>query len=124
MPRILKTSALSHPGESTSIAALRRLSVHLSISNQDLARLLCVSTGMILNWESGETVIPSEIDVVVKAADTALGRMLAIFRPERLPDVIRQKVELFQGRAALDLILEGRIEEVANLYDAAFSYQG
>ena len=25
---------------------------------------------------------------------------------------------------ALDLILEGRIEEVADLYDAAFAYQG
>jgi type III restriction enzyme len=112
------------PGKSASIEALQRLSAHLSISNQDIARLLHASAEMIGHWASGETVMPPEIEVAVTAADTALRRMLAIFRPERLPDVIRQRVELFQGRSALDLILEGRIEEVADLYDAAFAYQG
>jgi transcriptional regulator with XRE-family HTH domain len=106
------------------IEALQRLSAHLSISNRDIARLPQASAEAIADWESGETVMPPEIEVAIMAADTALDRMLAIFRPERLPDVIRQKVELFQGRSALDLILEGRIGEVADLYDAAFAYQG
>jgi serine/threonine-protein kinase len=106
------------------LAALQRLSTHLSISDQDLARLLHASTETIVNWKSGENAMPIKMETRVMAADTALGRMLAIFRPERLPDVIRQKVELFQGRSALDLILDGRIEEVADLYDAAFAYQG
>jgi len=108
------------PGHSSSIAALNRLSTHLSISNQELAQLLRVPPGMIVHGKSGEIVIPPEIEVAVKAADTALDRMLAIVRPELLPDLVRRKVEIFHGRSALDLILEGRIEEVAGLYDRAF----
>ena len=120
----LHSAVAASLSRSPSVEALRRLSAHLSISDQDMARLLRVPTGMVVDWESGQTVVPSEIEVAVKAADTALVRMLKIFRPEQLPNVVRTQVELFQGRSALDLILEGRIEEVADLYNAAFAYQG
>jgi RNA polymerase sigma factor (TIGR02999 family) len=118
------TAVTTGPVKSLLIPALQRLSSHLLITDQDLARIFGVSTETIMSWKSGGAEIPREMETIISAADISLGRLLGIFRADRLPDVIRRKVELFRGRSALDLILEGRIEQVADSYDAAFAYQG
>ncbi len=104
--------------------ALRQLLGRLELSSSDLARLLGVSVETVDQWESGRAVIPAEARAALARANNALSRMLAIFRPERLLQVIRQQVELFKGQSAYAWILQGRIQEVADLYETAFAYQG
>jgi hypothetical protein len=110
--------------QSQARQAIRRLISGLELSSEDMAGLLGVPTGIVREWESSETPVPTEMRATLTQADNALSRLLAIFRPERLPQVIRQKADLFQGASARDWIRQGRIQEVADLYEAAFAYQG
>ncbi len=110
--------------EAQARQALRQLLGRLELSVKDLGRLLGVSVDTVNRWESSGAVIPAEARTTLSRANSALSRLLTIFRPERLPEVIRQKAELFKGKSAYDWILEGRIREVADLYEAAFAYQG
>jgi transcriptional regulator with XRE-family HTH domain len=96
----------------------------LELSSEDIVCVLGVSAGTAEQWESGETPIPTETRAMLTRADNALSRLLAIFRPERLPQAISQKADLFQGDSARDWICQGRIQEVADLYDANVSLPG
>jgi len=104
--------------------ALRQLLGHLELSNADLASILRVSIDTVDEWESGRTNIPVDARGTLTRANSALAHLLGIFRPERLPQVIRQKAELFKGQSAYEWILQGRIQEVAELYENSFAYQG
>jgi hypothetical protein len=86
--------------------------------------MLAVSADTIVDWEAGRTAIPVEARTTISRASAAVTRMLGIFRPERLPQVVRRTVDIFDGQSALDWILLGRIDEVASRYEAAFAYQG
>jgi transcriptional regulator with XRE-family HTH domain len=110
--------------QSQARQAIRRLISGLELSREDMTGMLGVPAGTAEQWESSETPIPTETRAMLTRADDALSRLLAIFRPERLPQVIRQKADLFQGESARDWIRRGRIREVADLYEAAFAYQG
>jgi transcriptional regulator with XRE-family HTH domain len=104
--------------------ALRQVLARLQLSTADLAALLGVSANIIDEWESGHVTIPPDAQATLNRASNAVTRMLLIFRPERLPHVIRQRVDMFGGESGLDWILQGRIHEVAGLYETAFAYQG
>jgi transcriptional regulator with XRE-family HTH domain len=104
--------------------ALRQLLSRLDLSNEDVAGMLGVSADTVQKWESARSAIPVQMRARLSRANSALNRMLAIFRPERLPHVVRQDVELFKGQSAHDWIVQGRIQEVAELYETAFAYQG
>jgi hypothetical protein len=110
--------------QSQARQALRRLISRLELSNEDFGSLVGASADIVNQWESSETPIPLETRARLARADNALSRLLAIFRPERLPQVIRQEADMFKGESARDWILQGRIQEVADLYEAALSYQG
>jgi len=110
--------------ESQARQAIRQLLARLELSNEDLGHLLGVSVEIVDQWESGRSSIPADTRAVLARADSAVVRLLTIFRPERLPQVIRQNVELFRGQSAYQWILQGRIQEVADLYEVAFAYQG
>jgi hypothetical protein len=110
--------------QSQARQAIRRLTSGLELSAEDMVCVLGVPAGTAEQWESSETPIPMETRVMLTEADSALSRLLAIFRPERLPQVISQKADLFQGNSARDWIRQGRIQEVADLYEATFAYQG
>jgi len=111
--------------QSQARQAIRRLISGLELSREDIVGLLGVPAGIVEQWEASETPVPTETRATLARANNALSRLLAIFRPERLPQVIRQKADLFQGDSARDWIRQGRIqEEVADLYEAAFAYQG
>jgi len=104
--------------------ALRHVLARLELSNEDLSRMLAVSADTIVDWETGRTAMPVDVRATISRASAAVTRMLSIVRPERLPQVIRRKVDIFDGQSALDWILLGRIDEVANRYEVAFAYQG
>ena len=83
--------------------------------------MLAVSADTIVDWETGRTAMPVDVRATISRASGALTRMLKIVRPERLPQVIRRRVDILDGQSALDWILLGRIDEVANRYEVAFA---
>ena len=101
--------------------ALRQVLARLELSNEDLSRMLAVSADTIVDWETGRTAMPVDVRATISRASGALTRMLNIVRPERLPQVIRRRVDILDGQSALDWILLGRIDEVANRYEVAFA---
>jgi transcriptional regulator with XRE-family HTH domain len=104
-------------------SALRRLMVHLDLSQDDLGRLFSVSGETIRRWERGKSAVPAHKEGAILAAEEGLDRLLEIFRPERLPAAVRRPADLFGGESALDWILRGRIAEVADRYETTLRYQ-
>lgn len=103
---------------------LRRLGAYLGLSMDHLARMFEVAGDTVRLWERGHGEVPAGQRTELLLADKALDRLLELFRPERLPQVIRRKADLFDKEQALDWILRGRIADVADRYDTALSYQG
>ncbi len=109
--------------ESQARLILRRLMVHLDLSQDELGRMLRVSGETVRRWERGHNEVPAVRVAELVSADAALARLLDLFRPESLPQAIRRRAELFGGESALDWILRGRMAEVADRYEAALVYQ-
>jgi hypothetical protein len=65
---------------------------------------------------------PEEYAARISEAHGALLRLLRLVRPDRLAQVARRPAEAFGGRCALDLIVEGRIAEVAETFEAILEY--
>jgi hypothetical protein len=103
-------------------AVLRALGENLGLSAEDLGTMFGVTGETAGAWQDGAMEIPETTFAKMIAAQTALDRMLWLFRPERLPQVIRRRAEAFDGERALDWILDGRIAEVAERYDTGLSY--
>lgn len=103
-------------------AILRALRKNLDLSREDLGTMFGVGGETAGAWAEGAQEIPETTFAKMVAAETALDRMLWLFRPERLPQVIRRRAEAFDGERALDWILDGRIAEVAERYDSGLSY--
>jgi transcriptional regulator with XRE-family HTH domain len=104
--------------------AARRLMARLALSYDQLGRAFGVSGETVRRWERGSHPIPDERLGDLSQADAALGRLEAMFQPERLAQVVRRKAGLFEGEAALDWILRGRIVTAADRYETALVYQG
>lgn len=111
-------------GQAFGREIVRRLMIHLALSYDQLGRALNISGETVRRWERGTHPIPDDRMAELIRADAALARLLAIFQPERLPQVLRRKADLFRGDAALDLVLRGRIGDVADRYEVALAYQG
>jgi len=109
--------------ESQARQSLRNVLTRLELSIEDLSRIFAVSVGDIEAWESGRRPMRTEYQSIVNRASSAVMRLAAIFRPERLPQVIRRKAALFGGESALDWILRGQIHEVADRYETTLAYQ-
>ena len=104
-------------------AILHRLRTCLDLSQEDLGTMFGATGEDVRAWESGAAEIPELTFARLVSADGALDRMLWLFRPDRLPQVIRRRAEAFDGERALEWILDGRIAEVAERYDSGLSYQ-
>ncbi|HZU27244.1 MAG TPA: helix-turn-helix transcriptional regulator [Bryobacteraceae bacterium] len=102
---------------------VRDLLVRLDVTREELASMLRVPEKAVEDWESGRATIPKNNLDQLQHAGTALTKLLSIFRPERLPQVIRRKASLFDGQRAIDWIVHGRISEVAERYESALAYQ-
>jgi transcriptional regulator with XRE-family HTH domain len=117
----------ANPARERRFAALRSCLRHareaLDLSFDQFGRALGVSGETIRRWESGAVAIPEAQWSVVTLLDQEVQRLERLFAPDRLPLAIRRPAELFAGRTALDWILEGRAQEVADRYEAALLYQ-
>ena len=102
---------------------VRDLIVRLGLTRDEVAAMLHVPVETLDAWESGRTTIPKESVAQLQAAGTALSKLLGIFQPERLPQVIRREADLFDGHPAVDWIVRGRIAEVAERYESVLAYQ-
>lgn len=110
--------------ESSGREFLWRLMTYLRLSFDDVGRMLDVSGETVRRWERGVSRIPSEALASLEMTDSALSRLVKLFMPQRLPEVVRRKADLFDGSRALDGILQGRIADVADRYEQSLSYQG
>jgi hypothetical protein len=102
---------------------LRDLIVRLGLTLPEVATMFRVPIETLESWESGRAKIPDEKIPELQTAGGALSTLLSIFRPERLPQVIRRRAQLFNDESAADWIVDGRIAEVAERYESAFAYQ-
>ena len=102
---------------------VRDLMVRLGLTREEVAAMLNVPLETLDGWESGRARIPKESLTQLQAASTALSKLLGIFLPERLPQVIRREAELFDGKPAVDWILRSRIADVAERYESVLAYQ-
>jgi len=102
---------------------IRDLITRLGLNLEEVSAMFQVPPETLEGWESGRTTIAKEKLALIQAASSALSRLMAIFRPERLPQVIRRTAELFDDRTAADWIMEGRITEVAERYEHLLAYQ-
>jgi transcriptional regulator with XRE-family HTH domain len=111
-------------GTGRSRVALRSLMVHLELSQDEIGRMFGVSGETVRRWERGQTRMPKPREAEALAAEAALRRLLELFRPDRLAAAVRRPADLFAGDTAHEWILRGRIDEVADRYETALSYQG
>ncbi len=102
---------------------IERLAGMLNLSYDDLGRMLGVSGESVRRWARGTGQTPDSHLATLDVAGAALDRLLELFVPERLPQVVRRPAELFDGERALDWILRGRIQDVVERYETALMYQ-
>jgi DNA-binding transcriptional regulator YiaG len=102
---------------------IRQLTVRLGLTWEEVAAMFQVSVQTLEAWESGQMPIPKAKLADVQAASNALSKLLSMFRPERLPQLIRRPAELFDNTSAADWIVAGRIADVAERYESALAYQ-
>ncbi len=103
---------------------LRRVSTCLELSFENVGRILNVPGETVRRWERGISRIPTDALATLELVDSALNRLSKLFLPQRLPEVVRRKADLFNGARALDWILQGRIGDVVDRYEHALTYQG
>jgi len=103
---------------------LRRVSACLELSFENVGRILNVAGETVRRWERGISRIPSDALATLELVDSALNRLSKLFLPQRLPEVVRRKADLFNGARALDWILQGRVADVVDRYEQVLSYQG
>jgi cell wall assembly regulator SMI1 len=93
------------------------------ITPDELGKMLGVSSKRIDEWNRGQSAIPPAQLAMLHNAAVALDLLEQTFESERLPKVIRRSAALFDGERALDWILRGRIQDVAERYDRVLMYQ-
>ncbi len=99
-----------------------RLQSGLDISFEDVATMFGATGEEARGWRDGSEEIPEITFARMIAAENALDRLAQVFRPERLPQVIRRRAPVFENERALDWILDGRIAEVAQRYDEGLAF--
>lgn len=109
-------------GERVARRALEKLMTVLDLTARECARMIGASPASVKAWQAGTASPPKKTAAHLTQAEAALDRLLTMFRPERLPLVIRRHAPAFGGRPALDLILEGRITEVVDHYSLSLRY--
>ncbi|HWR50301.1 MAG TPA: hypothetical protein VN428_04295 [Bryobacteraceae bacterium] len=101
---------------------IHNLAQSLDLSREDIGTMLGVTGAQVVAWEDGTQPLPETVLGKLHCANNALGQLLTMFLPARLPQVIRRRADAFNGERALDWILDGRISDVAETYDSGLSY--
>lgn len=95
----------------------------LDLSFDQLGRVFHVSGETVRRWETGAISMPEAYWAIATSLAQDTERLQHLFEPHRLPMVLRRPAEMFAGRTAMDWIFDGRIQETADLYEAALLYQ-
>jgi hypothetical protein len=103
-------------------AILSRFRSSLDIGYEDVGTMFGVPGQTARAWHEGKEEVPETVFARMIAAESALNRLVQVFRPDRLGEVIRRRAPAFDNERALDWILDGRIAEVAARYDAGLSF--
>ncbi len=104
--------------------SLRRLMTSLGLGQDEAGRMFGVSGETVRRWDRGKVRIPDSRMAVLVSAEAALTRLGALFvagAPAASDPAAGGVVA--QGERALDLILRGRIADVASRYEMALAYQ-
>jgi hypothetical protein len=102
---------------------IRRLMSTLRVNYDDLGRVLGVSGETVRRWAQGTVEVPEAKLAALDVAGQVLSRLLRLFRLDRLAEVLRRPADAFGGQRALDWILQGRLQEVADRYERELAYQ-
>lgn len=102
---------------------IRRLMTALRLSYDDLGRMLGVSGETVRRWDRGTVEVSEAKLAALDVAGQMLSRLLRLFRLDRLAEVMRRPAEAFGGQRALDWVLQGRLQEVADRYERELAYQ-
>ncbi len=105
-----------------AVSILARLKSGLEVGSEDVGAMFGATGAVASAWEQGAAEVPDLIFARMIAAESAFNRLAEIFRPERLPQVIRRRAPVFDNERALDWILDGRIAEVAQRYDSGLAF--
>ncbi len=103
-------------------AIFSRFRSSLDIGYEDLGTMFGVAGRTARAWHEGREEVPDTVFARMIAAESALNRLAQVFRPDRLPEVIRRRAPAFDEERALDWILDGRIAEVADRYDTGLAF--
>lgn len=101
---------------------IRNLAWSLDLSHEDIGTMLGSTGAQVAAWENGSEPLPEPVLGKLRAANAALDQLLTLFAADRLPQVIRRRADAFNGERALDWILDGRMSDVADIYDGGLSY--
>ncbi|MGI8550515.1 MAG: hypothetical protein ACR2PL_06920 [Dehalococcoidia bacterium] len=102
---------------------LRRLMMSFALSQSETGRMFGVTGETIRRWEGRIVSVPAGKLAALVSADAALTRLLDMVRAEALPRAVRRPAPHFDDAPALNLILNGRIKEVAAEYERLLVYQ-
>jgi DNA-binding XRE family transcriptional regulator len=97
----------------------------LNLSRERMARLVDVSAKTIERWE-GQNSLPANAKTRIRSQFAQLQEMrdlgLSVYTPEGFHHFLRTPLPTFGGRTALQMIEQGRIEEVIGAL--ASDYEG
>lgn len=95
----------------------------LDLSYDEIGRLFGVTGETARRWAEGSVRVPPEQLAKVDQAVDSLQRLMRMLKPGRLAEILRRPAEAFGGQRALDWILGGRIQLVADTYERVLTYQ-
>lgn len=103
------------------VADLVRIKDIRALSPDEVARLMAVDSKVALAWLAGGE-IPLLYTVQLDKMLESLDRLVQMFEPKRLPEMLRRPAPVFADRAAIEIILQGGIEYVADAYERLLTY--
>jgi len=114
---------LQEERQEDGLAVLRRLKSELDVSFDYLGSILDVNGETVRRWILARIPIPSERLATISKAGSTYGRIRSHFRPARIAMVVRRPADIFDGDNALNWILRGRMEDVADRYEEHLRFQ-
>lgn len=116
--------------QALAVRALNILRSALGLTREEIATMLSNETLQSINestvhaWETRLTEVPISVSGQLIQDESDCLTLLALYRPERLPEVIRRPAPIFGGATGKSWIIAGRMREASTAYDRALRFQG
>lgn len=115
--------------QAEAVRALNTMHQKLNLSYAELAIMLWNQSGLevtsatVHGWLSRIAVVPDELISILRDDEDYCIMLLRMYRPERLPDIIRRPAPAFGEDSALSFILAGRLADVVRIHDDLLQFQ-